>query len=479
MYKLLTVKQTADLLNCHPQSIYKNNELPRMEIPGIGIRFKESDIDKYTEQRVIKQPLSSTQLTDIQSFRLTIPPENDIIISKKSGGINELAKAKYKTRYNFGYGAIYQRMTKKGKVRWYLDYCDRNGIRTQKVARLATSKEEAFIALQEKTRKEFNNEHGIKRKEQKIKFFEFAEMYLKNYAKVNKRSWKDDEYRIEANMNPFFGNYELQNITPLLIEKYRVKRLETGVAKSTVNREITIMKKMFNLAIDWNLTNVNNVLKVKLFSEKDTQKERILTEEEEFKLLAESPDYLKPILITALNTGMRKGEILNLKWNQVDFNKRTVRVEHTKGGRNRIIPINDPLYQLLMKAKDLNGKNTYIFPNPKTGLPFTDVKKSFKNSCKRAGIDDLRFHDLRHTCATRLIESGTDIITIRDILGHFSVRVTQRYTHSNQNQKKEAVERLAKKSLKNGKELEELLHIRYTGERNNFIKPVNNSLSVN
>lgn len=199
---------------------------------------------------------------------------------------------------------------------------------------------------------------------------------------------------------------------------------------------------MINLAMDWNFADKNPVVKIKLFSEKDTQKERILTEEE-LKLLSESPSYLRPILVTALNTGMRRGEIFNLKWDKVDFTKRTITVTNTKSGKNRIIPINDLLLQELILQRKANGKCPFVFPNPDTKRPFTDIKKGFKYACERAGIKDLRFHDLRHTFASRLIQVGVDLITVRDLLGHFSVRVTQRYTHSNQDQKTQAVGLLA------------------------------------
>ena len=271
----------------------------------------------------------------------------------------------------------------------------------------------------------------------------------------------------------------LNEITPLLIENYRAKRLETGVTKSTINRELTIMKKMFNLAIDWKLTNENPVLKVKIFSEKDTMKERILSEEEEIKLLAESPEYLRPILIVALNTGMRRGEILNLRWKQVDLNKRRIKVENTKSGKNRIIPINDYLFQELLKVMAQNGIGDYVFPNPETGRPYREVKKSFKSACKRAEIDDLRFHDLRHTFATRLIESEVDLITVRDLLGHFSVRVTQRYTHSNQKQKKKAVELLTKKVQKKAGISDEMSRICHIKEEEKVEKPATRSFLIN
>ncbi|TFH57902.1 MAG: hypothetical protein E4G90_11260, partial [Gemmatimonadales bacterium] len=201
----------------------------------------------------------------------SIPP---IIFVGGDNGGSEMAKAKSKSRFNVGFGAIYQRKRKNGSVRWYLDYWDAAGKRVQRVADHASSKEEALLELKSAVLDVHYRECGIAGALQKVTFSEFSQMYLDNYAKANKRSWKDDFYRLEANMKPFFGSHQLQDISPLMIEKYRAQRLEEGVTRSTVNRETTILKKMFNLAIDWSLAGQNPVLKVKLFSEKDTQKER-------------------------------------------------------------------------------------------------------------------------------------------------------------------------------------------------------------
>ena len=456
MEKLLTVQEASVYLKVSPCTIYRYSKrglLPHFKT-GFGLRYKLEDITNYLS----RHKREGLVYKKISKMILTKPFA--INIDKAKGGV-ELSKGKSKARHNFSYGAIYKRRYKSGKIRWYLDYYDSTGKRIQRVAAHAETKEEAVIALKNAVLQEHSAGYGVKERKQRVKFAEFSNIYLENYAKVNKKSWRGDKYRIEAHMKPFFINFELQDINPLLIEKYKAERLKTGVTKSTVNREITIMKKMFNLAIDWDFTDNNPILKVKLFSEKDTMKERILTEEEEVKLLAESPDYLKPILVVALNTGMRRGEIFNLKWSQVDLDKRNIIVEQTKSGKNRIIPINDYLYQELLKVKNQNEKSEYVFPNQETGKPFTEVKKSFKNACRKAGINDLRFHDLRHTFATRLIQSGVDIITVKDLLGHFSVRITQRYTHSNQNQKKKAVEILAKKSLRRVENSENLLHMRY------------------
>ncbi len=370
-----------------------------------------------------------------------------------------MAKAKTLTRLNLGIGYVYPRETRSGIIRWYLDYRDAKGKRVLRVAAHAISREEAALELKAAVLVEHERACGISGSTQRIKFSELSQMYLNSYAKMNKRSWRDDQYRLDASMVPYFGKLELQDITPLDIEKYRARRLEEKVSRSTVNRETTILKKMFNLAIDWNLAEQNPVLKVKLFSEKDTMKERILTDEEEVRLIAECPAYLKPIVITALNTGMRRGEILNLEWVQVNLDSRTIRVRHTKSGKDRQIPINETLFSALSWLRSHDRIVTWVFPNPTTGKPFTEVKKSFKGACRRAGIADLRFHDLRHTVATRLDIAGVDIITLRDLLGHSSVRVTQRYTHPGQSQKVKAVGLLDRKKAQ---EPENLLHSCYT-----------------
>lgn len=471
-YSLFTLKQLSSFLSLHPNTIYKLVEkrgIPFIKIKGVGIRFRKEDIEAWLEEGSNK----NRQITAfLPKFDLTLENYDKIFLKGES------ALRKKSRRWNYGFGAIYVRETKQGKKRWYVDFKE-NGRRVRRVAKNAQTKGQAVLVLHNTVAEIFNKEHNPGREREKIKFRKFADMYLDNYAKVNKKSWRCDQYRIEAHMKPFFGDLRLQDITPLSIEKYRAERLKTGVTKSTLNRELTIMKKMFNLAIDWKFADQNPAAKVKLFSEKDTQKEKIITEQEEAKLLSESPDYLKPILLTALYAGMRRGEILKLKWRQVDLDKRCVRTINTKGGKSRVIPINSLLFQELLKVKRQNRNSEYVFPNPKTEQPFTELKKSFKAACKRAGIEDLRFHDLRHTFATRLVESGSDIVTVRDLLGHFSVRVTQRYTHSSQKRKEKAVERLTGVPPKEAENTEKLSHICHISKKGNLNKFENALFSVN
>ena len=472
MKKLLTVQEVAEMLHCHPQSIYRNKELPYIKIPGVGIRYKESELNKYIEQKSIKTHSLIAPLNPAKSFNLTNLDEFDkIYLQKNKGGISGSMNGK-KTRWNYGFGSVYIRKTKQGKVRWYADYQD-NGKRVREVVKNAQSRAEAVLYLQEKVAEAFNNVHGTCREKKPIEFTELADCYIQDYAKLNKRTWKNDRCCINAHLKPFFGEMQLDEITPLFIEKYRAERLKTGVTKSTVNRELAIMKKMFNISIDWKLATENPVKKVKFFSEKDNLKERILTKEEEDRLLVASAEHLKPILIAALNTGMRLGEILSLKWGQIDFEKELVRVEKTKSGKIRYVNINSVLSKTLENLKAQDGE--FLFTNPETGQPLKDVRTAFKSACRRANIKNLRFHDLRHTFASRLVESGVDLITVKELLGHSTVKITERYTHPNQSLKKEAVELLAKKPGKS----DDMAHIWHTERKKKIEKHVTDSISVN
>ena len=164
------------------------------------------------------------------------------------------------------------------------------------------------------------------------------------------------------------------------------------------------------------------------------------------RLLRECSGHLNPIVIVALNTGMRRGEILNLKWENVDTNQRLIYIMGSKSGEKREIPINNLLLELLKRLRR-SSKSDYVFSH-KDGSPFGKVDKSFRSACKRAGIKDLRFHDLRHTFASHLVMSGVDLKTIQELLGHKSLEMTLRYAHLSPDHKRKAVDNLGEKMRK-------------------------------
>jgi len=244
-----------------------------------------------------------------------------------------------------------------------------------------------------------------------------------------------------------FGSKLLSEINPLSIEKYKKARKEEGAEPATINRELGCLRHMFNMAIAWGKAQnypfgfgKNKVKFLKELKEKD----RILTEEEEARLLevvrlTAKSQHLEPIIITALNTGMRKGKILNLKWSNVDFKNGVIIVEGTKNGEIRKVPMNQKLTATLESGKK-TSKGDYVFSE--NGEPYGDVKTGWWTALKKAGIENFRFHNLRHTFGSRLGMKGTDIKTIAELMGHKDIKMTQRYSHPTPEHKRKAVEML-------------------------------------
>ena len=273
--------------------------------------------------------------------------------------------------------------------------------------------------------------------------------------KIIKKSYKNDKYTLNIIQN-YFGNFSIvQKITPYQIEEFKHYLKTTRKLKnSSINRYTEILSKMFNLGIDNEIIKNNPLSKIQKLRE-DNHKIRFLTREEELRLFSEIERtyevldkntkkikivqpyiFLKPIVITALHTGMRKGEILNLKWNNIDFKYNFIELLDTKSGKSRRIPLSNILKNILERLEKISE---YVFINPKTNKPYIDLKKSFKKVLMNANIENFRFHDLRHTVATRLVEKGIDLVVVQEILGHSKLTTTQRYAHPVPQRKLDAI----------------------------------------
>lgn len=241
-----------------------------------------------------------------------------------------------------------------------------------------------------------------------------------------------------------FGNLPLRFFTTKLVEEFQTQRLTQGNKPATVNRLIATLKHMFTKAVDWDMVEeeaLKRVRKVKLLRE-DNRRLRFLSKEEMLRLLESCSSHLHPIVLTAFNTGMRKSEILNLRWNQVDFKHGFILLEVTKSGERREIPMNQILRETLRKIpRRLN--NPHVFTNGK-GKPYKDVKGSFASALRKAGIKDFKFHDLRHTFASHLVMEGVDLTTVKELLGHKTLNMTLRYAHLAPGHKVRAVSVLEK-----------------------------------
>ena len=320
---------------------------------------------------------------------------------------------------------------KKGE-NYYIDYYV-NGHRKRE--KIGPSKKLAKAVLQKRKVEIAENKYLDKRQIPKTTFKELARLYIA-YAKLNKKSWIHNVYNIK-NLISFFGEDTLiSDITALKIEEFKAYRRQK-VKSSTVNRDLACLKHMFTKAIEWGKTVDNPTKKVKLFKE-NNKRLRYLTKVEIERLLQASAGHLKPILITALHTGMRKSEIFNLKWEDIDFNNKVIQIVNTKSGDKRYIPIDATLMRTL-KGHIRKIHSPYVFSNQE-GKPYCDLKRSFHSALKKAGIEDFTFHDLRHTFASHLVMSGADLTTVKELLGHKKIDMTLRYSHLSPDHKRRAVE---------------------------------------
>jgi len=318
--------------------------------------------------------------------------------------------------------------------KWYIDFTfNKRRIRCFG----GYTKEQAKNTLIKMKAEKLDERRGFKKPAQPdIDFMEFGREFIAIYSKQNKRSWERDETALRC-LEPYFRGKTVQEIGPELIERYKARR-KTEVAAGTVNRELAFLKTVFNKAVEWGRLDASPAMRIKRFREPN-YKDRILTAAEQTRLLEAANGYLKPIIIVALNTAMRKGEILNLKWENVDLSKRCIHVEDSKSGRSRHVPMNGLVVEAL---SSLPQTSIYVFPSPRTGDVFKNIKASFKVACKRAGVKGLRFHDLRHTAATRMVEALVDLVTVSKILGHSSIQMTMRYAHPTPENMRQAVEKL-------------------------------------
>jgi len=270
----------------------------------------------------------------------------------------------------------------------------------------------------------------VKRKPD-FKLDQLVDKYM-SYAKTNKLSWDRDRCSIK-HLKAFFGNIKLSEVSPLMLEEYKNHRREKA-APATVNRELSCFKHMFTKAIQWEMALTNPVKMIRMLKE-NNERLRYLSVEEINSLLEHAVDYIKPIIITALYTGMRRGEILKLKWNEVDLKERIIFVRNTKSGKNREIPMSDIVYNTI---EAMPSCSAYIFTNDE-GKQIHDFRGAFKKAVKKAGIFDFTFHDLRHTFASHLVMSGVDLLTVKELLGHQSIDMTLRYSHLSPDHKRKAI----------------------------------------
>ncbi len=263
---------------------------------------------------------------------------------------------------------------------------------------------------------------------EKITFRDFSQQYLSRHARINNRSYDDVVDKLNL-LNRYFGNLYLSEITREVVENYRIERIKE-IKGSTINRHTALIRSCFQRAIEWGIFYGQNPASgFKKFQE--SPKLRFLSIEELERLYSKCHGELLAFVKFAVNTGMRRGEILALTWNDVDINTGWIYIRTSKSGKPREVPMNENVRDVLLSLRKLPDKPN-IFSSPHRG--------AFEQAVKRACLKGVSLHTLRHTFASHLAMSSVDIMTVSKLLGHSEISMTMRYAHLSQSHAKHAVD---------------------------------------
>lgn len=260
------------------------------------------------------------------------------------------------------------------------------------------------------------------------------ERYLP-FVKQTKRSWRTDEVVIRKHIVPALGKYYLDEITTPMVLKMMTDMRAAGFAPGTCNRPVIFLRYMLNLAHDWGVPRLerNPAKKVQLFEE--TKRQRFLSPFEMRALIDalrddENEQAAKAIELLLL-TGARRNEITQARWEHVNLEQKTMLVPLSKSGKPRTISLNQTAVDLISNLPSRYASE-WLFPSPRTGRPCPALYYPWVRVRDRAGLKELRLHDLRHSYASNLVNGGVSLYVVQQLLGHSSPSTTQRYAHLQQ-----------------------------------------------
>lgn len=267
------------------------------------------------------------------------------------------------------------------------------------------------------------------------------------YSQTNKApsSFRRDELALRT-FQTVSGITRFSDLVPLAVERYKAERSRT-VSKRTVNLEVTVLKTMLNRYVELGTIPVNPIRAVKKIRGPESKPIEFLTKQEVEALLRALTPAFRPMIYTYLKTGLRRNELVFLEWNDINFEKKLIRVINkqahpTKSYRERHIPMDDKLTSLLLSLPRAKN-NPYVFTTQQNTQRKNNLVAKLKKAAKRAGIQkNVTVHSLRHSFASNLVMAGVDLATVKELLGHADIHTTMRYAHLAPDHLQEAVTKL-------------------------------------
>ena len=256
------------------------------------------------------------------------------------------------------------------------------------------------------------------------------------YVRTSKRSHANDERALTVHILPRFGKLRLDEVAQEDVALWLKSKVEDGYAKASVNFMHVVFGHMYKLARQWGVPGsaINPLAGIKHF-EANNARDRYLTADEikALRLAIEESEntqlrYLIPLLLL---TGVRKTELMNAQWKDIDLENRRWRVPMTKSGKARHVPLSADAIAILKTVPRWEGC-PYVLPNPRSKKPFSCFFLAWHNARKKVGLDDVRLHDLRHTAASNMVNAGQSLYVVGQVLGHTKPTTTQRYAHLSQ-----------------------------------------------
>lgn len=263
-------------------------------------------------------------------------------------------------------------------------------------------------------------------------YAELAAQHLA-HAKTYQRSYSTTEMYVRRHIVPRWGKVRLTDIRQQDVAQWLAEKAASGLAPATVEKIRVTFGRSFSLALTWGTPGVtrNPIVGIRR-PPINNARERFLIVEEARRLqkaVAKSRNTLLPSIVgLLLLTGARVSELLRAEWSHIDIERRAWLIPTSKTGKSRHVPLSQAAIDIILQLHRV-GRCPYLLPNPDTGKPLTTIKHAWQKARHDAGLDDLRIHDLRHSAASFMINSGVDLFAVGKVLGHASYQSTQRYSH--------------------------------------------------